>query len=514
MDRIFYKSDVEDAYSGNPVYVFDTSYLPSPEVIDYELFIPTLMQSLPNHPYVLVMFSCGLNKVPWLWGIKFLKAFLAHDSPTNNVDNLCKIIAVHESWFVKLITQILTNFSISTKSFRLNALFETSKKHRNLLTSCDSLSELSCYVEIPKLKLSLNIYKHDAELALTPKIDFKCPIVPIIHSDTQYSTKTDPVFLHHFYQIFHIVDLYGNKVPLIFHKPGNRLNTDILFQCMLRNQLLWINDWDLYCIASCFKKILMEVPGPLIPVDAVSLPMKDDLDYTLVTLNQIMSDDGRSAVLFHVLELLSKIADNTETTKHTPVSVAKCMCHALTHEAPSQQNKNRTAIGVRYIKSLILHWAKIRPLYQRRYSTVEHMVTGEDLRDDTIEDLYNLSHEITMDEEESADDESHRVQFNTSNILSGNASLAWQELPKNTPGQINRLPANPPLQSLSDISNVHLQWPPQKYKFERSLPPKPAPEEPEVPVLRKPVVRGRKVGELAKLFEERSEAMELLRNIA
>lgn len=504
MDRIFYKSDVVDAYSGHPIYIFDTSYLPSTEVIDYELFIPTLMKSLPDHPYVLLMFSCGLNKISWIWGIKFLKAFLSPDS--EHVENLHKVIAVHESWFVKSITQILTNFSVSKKSLKTLAFFDTTKKHRNLLTSCDTLSHLSHYVEITKVKLSLNIYKHDAQICLTPKIDLQCPIEPIIGTSTRFSPNSDPVFYHHFYELFHIVDLYGHKVELLFHKPGNRMSTDILFQCMLRNQLLWINDWDLFCIASCFKKILMEVRKPLIAVDNIVLPMKDDLDYTLVVFNKMMAEDETSGcVLFQVLDLCSRIVEHSETTKHTPLSLLKCMCHPLTHGVKSQQNSDRNSIAVRYIKNLLVHWAHIRPLYLKRFRTVDQIVGGEDLHDATIDELYNMSHDITIEEEESTDDENYRVYCNTSNILSTNAGLACPE------NNASRLPPKAPAKRLGDISNAQVQWPPQKYKFEKKPVAPVAP--PEAPVMKKPVIRGRKVGELTRLFEERSQAMELLRNI-
>ena len=52
----------------------------------------------------------------------------------------------------------------------------------------------------------------------------------------------------------------GNKVELILYKPGNKFKCDILYQCILRNQLIWINDWDLYSIATVFKRILLELP--------------------------------------------------------------------------------------------------------------------------------------------------------------------------------------------------------------------------------------------------------------
>ena len=73
MDRIFYKSDLRDPTTNYPIYIFDTSYLPSPDIINYNEFLITLMSYLPIKPYVLIMFSCGLNKISWIWGIKFIQ---------------------------------------------------------------------------------------------------------------------------------------------------------------------------------------------------------------------------------------------------------------------------------------------------------------------------------------------------------------------------------------------------------------------------------------------------------
>lgn len=612
MDRIFYKSDTMDAYSGAPIYVFDTSYLPSTDDIDYELFIPTMMLSLPSHPYVVIMFSGGLNKILWIWGIKFLKSFLADDD--RNVHNLLKIIAVHESWFVKSITQLLANFAISKPSLsKLNLLFDTKKQGKSLLTSCDDLSELSNYVDISRLKLSLNIYKHDAQVTTSTTIVMASPAKPIISDTTRFCAQSDPIFYHHFYQLFNIVDMYGPKVELLFHKPGNRMNTDILFNCMLRNQVLWINDWDLYCIASCFKKILMEMPAPLVPVDLITLPMRDDLDYLLVIFNHILAfgnETGADVVLFQLMDLCRRIVDNQQT-KHSYVSILRSLCHALTNEPISQINKDRISMAVRFVKNLLLNWPQIRPLYLKRFKSVSAIVNGEDLNDATIDELYNMSYDITMEgesdedgnphydvltsasdlllelrddskdrkdsvsevskdfskldvaiklettpkskhqwgipldfsknveqeeveedfEEESvraskeqaiADQESNDIK-EMRNIKGVNNEETKVDAPRDRPKVSH---SDPPLSrepkirqsTLNDVSNVQLQWPPQKYKFERSSVPKSiqvAPEMSQLPKLpvKKPVVRGRKVGELARLFEERSQAMDLLRTL-
>lgn len=518
MERIFFKTDIEDAYSGLPVYVFDTSYLPSPDVIEYELFIPTLMKKLPLERYIVVMFSCGLNKISWIDGVKFLRLFLSPE--TCNFDNLHKIIAVHESWFVKSISLILTNISISKKTFsRLRKLFDSSSRQLDILISCDSLAELSNYVDITKLKISLNIYKHDAHTTLLPRLSLNCPLAKLITEDTTYSPETDPLFCYHFNQICRIIENYGPKAEAIFMKPGNRQSTEILYQCILRNQFIWINDWDLHCIASTFKKILLTVSPPLICIDDIVLPMKDDLDYTLMILSKNFAADADAAsVLFRVMDLCSTIVKHSETTGHLSLSILRCMCHALTHELKLQLNGDRVSIAVRYIKNLVLQWSKIRPLYQERLSGKSG---SKAQNEEKYDELYNLSHDITMDEgNTSGEEENQRVQFNTKTILDNNTTLAVStrtETKSEAPARPESRKAYPQREpakkeKLQDVSNIKAQWPPQKYKFERTIPKKEAQveeEEPETPSKR-PVVRGRKVGELTRLFEKRTQAMKLL----
>lgn len=560
MERIFYRSEAVDAYTGHPIFIFDTSHLPSPESIDYDLFVPTMMSVLPKTPYVVIMFSGGLNKILWIWGVKFLKAFLAGEN--ENVENLHKVIAVHESWFVKSITQLLTNFSILKNALaRLNSLFDSSKNDKHLLTSCDNLAELSNYVDITKLKLLLNIYKHDASVTMTPHIEFQFPVQPIILHHTRYSPVADPVFYHHFYQLFHIVELYGDKVEMMFHKPGNRLSSDILFLCMMRNQILWINDWDLYCIASCFKKILLEISQPVLPVDKISLPMRDEKDYIVQVLNGIFTHGasfGSDVVLFQILDLCHKIVSQ-KSTKHTSLTILRSLCHALTHEVNLHTNKDRISVGVHFLKLVLANWAELRLLYAKRFKSVSAIVNGEDLNDATIDELYNMSHDITMEDEliesdflsseekslgasywlkTSVDEKEEKtVETGFSEISLNDLAESLERLgdlkPKedtNNAKSLNKAKnpreSKPPSQSLttkksgnfltkklSDVSNVLLQFPPQKYKFERSFKTeKEILEIPEKPKKR-PVVRGRKVGELTRLFEEKFQAMDLLRTI-
>lgn len=548
MERIFYKTSVVDPETKLPVYIFDTSYLPSTKVINYDRFIPTLMETLPSERYVLVMLSCGLNKISWIWGIKFLKTFLS-DNESNLLDKLVRIITVHDSWFVKTITEIFKNYSITRKNFSLlNKLmesfnfisdFDKGVSNFGTIRHCANLAELHRCIDVTKLKLSLNVYKYDCQLGNDLELLDKNLI---LNKNTRIDPVSEPSFFHHFYQIFKIIDSYGDKSELVFHRPGNKLSTDILFKCVIRNLVFWINDWDIFCIATTFKKILMELPHPFISIDLIELPVKDDIDYTKRNLDNILfSYQGKTnyrQVLLQICDLCQKIMNNRAVTKHTSSTLAKCLSHCLSQELVLLQNKDNILVISRFIKNLLDYWHQIRGSYSKSYQSIKEIVEG-DLPDE-VSHSYDVSYDVTIEE-----DENDRVVANTSNILSMNHDLinesderdsvasddslaktlvlreALRESPISKIKQTDdffpsynekHFSGSADRSTLSDLTNIGVQYPPQKYKIQaRPIVVPGQTETIQPPTRKKPVIRGRKVGELARLFEERAQGIDLLK---
>ncbi|KAL6450947.1 ECM25 Protein ECM25 [Candida maltosa Xu316] len=524
MERIFYKTDLRDPTTNYPIYVFDTSYLPSPDQINYNEFLPIMMNYLPTRPYVLVMFSCGLNKISWIWGIKFLQKFLL-DNDEKDLQNLIKIYTIHDSWFIKSITSILYNFHSTKKNLQqldklLEAFtFEKNRDRQTVVIHCKTLSQLSDYLDITALKISLNVYKHDIQIS---ELKLSMRYEPVINSLVTLNINTHPVFHHHLYQIFKIVENHCSKVELIFYKPGNKLKSDILYQCIVRNQLIWINDWDLYSIATVFKRVIAELPFPVIDVTLISLPIKDDVTYTLKIFKNIVSNLKSNTetvnydqFLFQLLDMFDKIIQNTHITKHTPTTLSKCMSYSLSHEIGSSNNSANVQIITRFFRNLLEFWPEIKKNF--KIYDIDQTINGQ-LQNQPVIKLhdtssYDLSHDITLDQE--SNEESEPVE--TTNILQ-NLTL------NNTHGsQQLKSVDKKPSRKLSDVSNVQIQFPPQKYKFTNTVsrkssvsftPKTTATPTPITTPVKKPVIRGRKVSELARLFEERSEGIEILRGMS
>ncbi|EGW32487.1 uncharacterized protein SPAPADRAFT_67099 [Spathaspora passalidarum NRRL Y-27907] len=515
MDRIFYKTLVRDPITNYPIYIFDTSYLPSPDIINYDEFILTLMNHVPTQPYILIMFNCGLNKISWVWGIKFLKSFV--DSDNHNLNNVIKIFAVHDSWFIKSITEIVYNFNSTKKNLeqfnKLLNMFDISTKSNDntQVIHCDNLNKLSHYLDITRLKISLNVYKHDLQLEPSG-VELAMRYTPVINPLVRLDRHTHETFHHHLYQIFNIIDENGDKVELIFHKPGNKQATEIFFKCIMRNQLIWINDFDLYCISGTFKKLLSELPYPLLQVASITLPIQDNTSYTKQTLANIIQQLKSNEETRNYDQLLLQLFNTcykliqTEITKHTPVTLSNCLAHCLSHELIST-NQNNVQIVKRFIKNVLEDWSSIRNDYH--IHTITETISGSTQTKAPIPTAIPSTTQLPPPSQY-LPDTSYDQNYDLTIDDTSSTNSSTDTIFKDSPSYKSAI-------SSQETLKVELQFPPQKYKFSNipKLKKESSVEQdiiPQTPV-KKPVIRGRKVSELARLFEERSEGLEILKGM-
>lgn len=555
MERIFYKSAAYDRNTRLPIYIFDTTFLPSPEQIDYDAFLLTLMQSLPKEKYVLVMFSCGLVKISWLWGIKFLRMFLSDDN--DHLLLLEKVISVHDSWFIKSITTILNNYNYTKKNFRaLNRIIEsftikdqvqnTNAPYSNNLVKCRTLYDLHEHVDVTKLKISLNVYKFDSQFE--PKLTW-LHIGPTMNKNDKFNLRDNLPFYFHFYQIFNIVNSFGSNTDLIFYKPGNKNNTLILCDCVNRNQMFWINDWDLHCIAASLKRMIMELPEPLVPVNKIDLPLRNDYVSVKSTFSSIVDsydkDSKSKDILVQLCDLCCKLIRDSHITKHTPSSISKSLSHSISQEIVLVQNRDTIQIIYQFFKNVLFYWYDLKQDCIHSSQTVGEVVDLLNSHEDKM-NLCEESYDYSSDDENVFSYENPAVSTvlsSTNPSPAKNSDVFEIFTPESSPvkqtqristslskshqrlesrngvtlflNEHNKKPA------LSNITNLSLQNPPQLYNFktEKSVQNRknPMPPKSECDVSpqkhKKPVIRGRKVGELAKLFDERAQGLEILQNM-
>ncbi|KAI5948876.1 ECM25 [Candida theae] len=507
MDRIFYSSPlIRDPLTNYPIYIFDTSYLPPTESIDYDTLIPVLVQKLPSRPYVLVMFSSGLNKISWVWGLKFVKSFMSN---AINLNNLVKIFTVHDSWFIKSVTSVIHNYhttkhNIGAINYMLDAFAIQPKGQRHTdVVHCRTLSELSHYLNITLLKISLNIFKYDLQLENELSLSFKVP--PVINPHVLLSPQTNPAFYHHVYQLLNIIHTHCCKKELIFYAPGKRENIDILYQCIKRNQLVWINDWDLYCIATVFKKILSDLPFALIPYKFILLPIQDDFEYTQAIFNAIITSHQQytktinyDQLLLQIFQIFSVLVSNEELTKHNTTTIAKSMAHCLSHEIVST-NTSHVLVVQRFIKNVLQYWDEVKISYD--FPSITEVLSGK-IQSNNMELTYEMSYEVTYDDEDEDEEGSNfenQVLFNTSNILDPNSDLQLDECKNdqlhfdrenrlgrmgsrkgsdNVENLVDNVLSKPPRPPPRTNSTTNRDLSPSKTRQPKSMPPPPPPTPP------------------------------------
>ncbi|CCH47133.1 hypothetical protein BN7_6744 [Wickerhamomyces ciferrii] len=353
-EKAFFKTDTIDPFTGLPIYVFDSNFLPYlNESFDKEQFEMLMVKAfkkiiarIPKHPYVLIAFTSGFknfNNSNNSW-VTCLKCYQILPDELKNF--LKKIYIVHESWLVRSMIQVLNN--VLRVGFLKTNSFSGEKIDR--LIYCNDLTELSKHIDITKIRISLDVYLYD--LQFEPRL-----IIP-------YSSKKNSKD-YKFYK-----DLIFNRISkrlliescdyeLVFTKPGNPKRLGILYDAIERGNYLDVSQWDIYVIGSLYLSILRNDFDTLIPIDMIELPISDEYNYTLETFHKIIKTKGNFDVLTKFFEILIKLIENNQWTKHDLKTISKTITPTLCNLKISLKNSDSIAIGQRFIKNLLINWDQI-----------------------------------------------------------------------------------------------------------------------------------------------------------
>lgn len=349
VNNIFFRSYSSDPDSGCPIYVFDSTYLPSFELINdkelYELLLEKLMDRLlvmmPKEPFSLVIFSSGFltNNISWVYGIKMYAKI-----PKETRSLLRNAFVVHESFFVKTVFQVIRN-AMSIK-------FINNKETTDTFIHVPSLTGLSSYLDITRLRISLNVYLYDYQLNEKIIIPSEFLIDPSSIANRQYRQLI-------FDRIFKRLQIEGVDSVLVFQKPGSYKKINILLDIIERNHYVDLSQWDIYSLGSVFLNFLKTKSKALIPLECIPLPVSDDLDYTKTVFTAIVRDNGYYDLLRTIFPLFIKMLNNCASTGHDMKTMSKALTATLCKEKVSLKSSDRLAIGNRYIRNIFTHFYSI-----------------------------------------------------------------------------------------------------------------------------------------------------------
>ncbi|EDO18553.1 hypothetical protein Kpol_2001p58 [Vanderwaltozyma polyspora DSM 70294] len=359
VNNIFFKSYSVDPNTGHSIYVFDSTYLPSPEEVgDKQVFdllidelMDTLMAKLPSAPYSLVVFSSGFSnkKISWVYGIKMFSKL-----PQESRVFLQKTYIVHESFFIRTVYQVLSNaMSIKFLGSSSNSTDSSSNENTSAsLIHVSDLTGLSHLIDITRLRISLNVYMHDYELS------------EYIDVPSEYFGRLTTLGNRQYRQlifdkVFKRLQLEGINYPMVFQKPGSYKKVNILLDIIERSNYIDLSQWDIYSLASIFLHFLKNKSKPLIPIDFIALPIVDDFDYTYATFLRIIHYNEYYELLAAIFPLFTSFLDNEDHTKHNSKTLSKALTPTLCKEKISILSSDRLSIGTRYIKNLLEHFPSI-----------------------------------------------------------------------------------------------------------------------------------------------------------
>ncbi|CCH63056.1 hypothetical protein TBLA_0J00560 [Henningerozyma blattae CBS 6284] len=371
INDIFFKSYSVDPITKQSIYVFDSTYLPSPEEVGdkqvYDLLINELMDrlitKLPASPYSLVVFTSGFSqkKISWVYAIKMFNKL-----PIEARHYLQQTFIVHESFFIRTVYQVLsnamsmkflrtTNQSNNTESIEYSSDNSTSNNDP-VITHVADLTQLSHLIDITRLRISLNVYLYDYQITEyidVPKSYFERLTV---NSNKHYKQLV-------FDKIFQRLKKEGMNTELIFQKPGSYKKVNILLDIINRNNYIDLSQWDIYSLATIFLHFLKNKSKPLVPIDLIKLPIYDTFSYTYKIFIDIIKFNNYQDFYFSIFPLFQKIINNKATSKLDPRLLAKALAPTLCKEKISLANSDVLAIGARFIRNLLNHYDEVKLAY-------------------------------------------------------------------------------------------------------------------------------------------------------
>ncbi|SCV00830.1 LAMI_0G07558g1_1 [Lachancea mirantina] len=373
LNKIFYECLTLDPAHGHPIHVFDSTYLPSPEVFDskevYNDVIDQLMDELiiqlPETPCSLIVFSSGFmqNKLSWVFGVKMFSKI-----PKERRDKIRNIYVVHESFFVRTVSQVLAN--------ALNIKFLGNKSKLESLIHVSNLAELAAFVDIRGLRISLNVYLFDLEVTGDVELGIESGLDPKSFEQRQYRQLV-------FDKIFRRLRMDAPLTELVFQRPGSYQKVNILLGVIRRNNYVDLSQWDIYSLGSTFLHFLKNKTKPIFPIDLIPLPINDSYEYTYNTFVSMMMYNGYYELTKSVFKLFSALLMNTETSRHDYKSLSKCLTPTLCQEKVSINSGDRLAVGYRYVKNVLTHFSKLTEEIDRAGIFSETWDALEDRRSDT-----------------------------------------------------------------------------------------------------------------------------------
>ncbi|KAK9432159.1 hypothetical protein V1505DRAFT_420128 [Lipomyces doorenjongii] len=313
VDRVLYPTDLEDPATGAPVFVLNSTALPAPQAINYNLLLPHLL-AVVRHvgDYSIIFFAGGGSYRPsWPW---MIQTYSKLDRDLRK--SLKRLYIVHENWWVRTIMEMVAG-AVSGK-------FRKKSVHGRILDIVfPNLTALGQHLDIRFVSIPLAVYVHDRKLE--PNIEFESQQGVVFGRDL----PSEGVMPYFWRECIDHLSVEGIYTPSIFRISPKLDHLSILREAFDRCQLVDLHEYSPHVVASLLKLFLRLLPTPPLPYSLIGkFP-----DFTPTAENTIMVANSlprQTIVLFSLLvPLLRTIALHERSSRMTIANLAKCITPSL-----------------------------------------------------------------------------------------------------------------------------------------------------------------------------------------
>lgn len=293
---LVYNSGAQDAFTGLPVYVVDTTALPEDGILpDPETEFRDYLNELPKSgEFVIMFFASGAPKIPQ---VNWLRR--AHSElPRSLKKRMMKVYVVHANWYTKAIHKALSPI--------------VSPKFSRKIKFISSLSEMGREVDITAIDISPAVYLRDLDSSDSPvlgalPVPKQCQSIfgmPLPEYPTAY-WRAALQFLgaasineRTFFPLSKSTDLMIEMCAVLSH-------------AVRREQRLRLFDYGPFVVLAVLKEYLVSLPEPLIHIDSIEYPLEFTREYADGVIMKLDTAKRRHlADLFNFFSGASDIVDH------------------------------------------------------------------------------------------------------------------------------------------------------------------------------------------------------------
>lgn len=336
-DKVVHISRTFDPVTRLPIVVVDSTQFPPPQSDIYSQLVNQVLERLPKTNYVVVFFACGApNKPSWSW---VAKTYSMLDRPTKK--RIKKLYVVHESWWVRAVTEMLRGV--------------VSSKFKRKIIHLSSLSQLAQHIDITLIDIKPAVYMHNNKVER--QITIPRHSTPVFGVNINYHGDSFDL-PQLWYDVFSYLGVTGPNTKSIFNNLEYEHDVElvhVLKDAYDRGNLVDLDDYGPHVTASLLKLYLYKLPTAIIPIDKITLPLEDSIDYTLRIWDNLPLLSRH--LLPDLLSILTSIVAHASRTMQSPTTLAMSLVKCLT--GVSATNKEASAIATRYCRNLVEFWPNI-----------------------------------------------------------------------------------------------------------------------------------------------------------